>query len=255
MSSTSSGDGSTLALKAPETAAKAARKPTNGWRPAAAKSSAAMGGRMMMPASAARWAIMPAKMTAAVSSVRGTPVMKARSDTAMSPVFSATPMPIMAVSTMPSGAKPMKLRTASVKMRRTPSAFKRLTAVMSEPSLGWTAEMPTRAASHEPASTTPARMTKTVMGSGSRLPTRSMPSSRRAKRAPPGAPAGLASPAVSAAPAAGRVARRRRLTARPAPLPPAPRRADPAWPAARAPPRPRRCARAARSCSWPGWRR
>ncbi len=132
--------------------------------------------------------MMPANTIATVTSLGGAPITMLRTAALTAgPDFSATPTPSMATSTTPSGAKPVKLSTSPVKMRRTPSPFTRLTARI----------MPSSATPFEPAgrgsstatpkypnmpdsSTMPsASSANSVTGCGSRLPSHSTPSRKR----------------------------------------------------------------------------
>jgi hypothetical protein len=74
--------------------------------------------------------MIPAKTTAKVSSGRGAPSTMSRSPAPMRPLPSATAIPSIATSTVPSGAKPVKLPTMFVMIRCSPSIVSRLT--------GWT---------------------------------------------------------------------------------------------------------------------
>ena len=105
------------------------------------------------------------------------------------PDFSATPMPSMATSTTPSGAKPVKLLTMPVKMRRRPSPLSRLTAVIMPSSdrpgapsgRGSSTDRP-MAPNRPDRKTMPIASTANrVTGCGSRLPSHSTPSRKRVK--------------------------------------------------------------------------
>ncbi len=125
-----------------------------------------------MPASAARLARMPTHTTVGVSHAFGAFTTSARIVTPIRPLASATPIPSIATSTVPSGANPVKLRTVSVRMRRMPSVESRFTAASVLPSDGCTACHPNRAPSHEASRVSTAMTAKMVIGSGSRSPAR-----------------------------------------------------------------------------------
>ena len=135
--------------------------------------SAASGGSTTMPASAAIFALTPMNTIAAVSSARGTCVATPRRAAATNPLPSATPIPIMVTSTSPSGANPVKLCTASVNMRCTFAGVSRLTARIGVPSLGCGTCTPSAAAIAETITTIRHSTANSVIGSGSRLPSRS----------------------------------------------------------------------------------
>ena len=123
----------------------------------------------------------PPKTSVAVSKEGGTAATSRLSATVTRPLRSVTPMPMMTTMTRPSGGKLAKFRTISVRTRRIPSPDSRFTDSIVAPVPGWTAETPTAAAIHEMTSTMPAKRANRVIGSGSRLPTRSMTSSARTK--------------------------------------------------------------------------
>ncbi len=123
--------------------------------------------------------MMPANTTVAVSRERGTAPTRARSATDMSPLCSVTPIPITTTITRPSGGNAAKFATACVRIRLSPSADSRFTAVIVSPVPGWTADTFMDAAIHDTAITASASMMNSVMGSGSLLPTRSTMSSAR----------------------------------------------------------------------------
>ncbi len=98
------------------------------------------------------------------------------------PECSATPTPSMATSTVPRGAKLVKLVTISVTRRRRPSAFKSEFTAIHSPSLagrGSATETPSAAAMPLATTTSTQRMANSVTGCGSRLPSHSTLSRKR----------------------------------------------------------------------------
>ena len=146
------------------------------------KSSAAIGGRTMMAASAAMLPMMPTKMMTGMSRLAGARATATFISVSNQPDFSATPTPIMAARTTPSGGKLAKFFTASSMMRTMFSRFSRLTAVMVLPSAGLVAVTPASAHSQEAMRMMAQRMMKMKTGSGSLLPAFSTPSRKRVKR-------------------------------------------------------------------------
>ena len=79
--------------------------PTHGLRPSALNTAAAMTGVKMMPASEARFALMPTIAMTAVTRARGAPRIVLRIRAEIMPVCSTSPMPSIIVRISPSGAK------------------------------------------------------------------------------------------------------------------------------------------------------
>ena len=103
-----------------------------------------------------------------------------------SPERSAMPTPSMATRTVPRGAKPVKLVTRFVPSQRSPSGFSRLTAAMSAAcpglGLGCSTWSPDAAATAEIRAVPRAKIANRVTGWGSRLPSHSTTSRKRANR-------------------------------------------------------------------------
>ena len=110
-----------------ETPANTAAMPASGERPTDMYSAAASGGSTMYPASIPIELMIPRKTIAGVKNRWGTTFMKPLSRAPIIPVFSATPIPSMPVSTTPSGANPMKLLTMLSNAQKRPEAVSRLT--------------------------------------------------------------------------------------------------------------------------------
>ena len=111
----------------------------------------------------------PAKTTVAVSSASGTRVTRTLRPIEMKPVRSATPIPIMTVSTGPRGANSMKLSTAESSIQRTPSKDMRLFTESSTTSpVRWTTSALMPAKMPEATTTMAAITANRVSGSGSR---------------------------------------------------------------------------------------
>lgn len=125
-------------------------------------------------ASEATEPVTPASARAKVR-VRGpTLATMARTRADSRPECSATATPSITVRMTPSGGKSVKFFTASVIIRCSPSAVRRLSTRMVSPVSGWIAVMPRREPTQLVRATTPARMTKSQNGSGSLLPIVSM---------------------------------------------------------------------------------
>src|SRR5690625_2373993 len=127
--------------------------------------------------------MIPPKTSVAVRREGGTALTSLRSATPISPLRSVTPIPMITTITRPRGGKAVKLSTASVNIRRTPSAEKRLTTFTSSPVAGWTAERPRAEAIPEVTTTESASSAKSVIGSGRRFPLLSI-RSRMRRRGP-----------------------------------------------------------------------
>ena len=119
------------------------------------------------------WRALPTgrSRTSAAASARRAPA--GGSTAAMRPLASITPMPSIETSTVPSGAKLVKLVTISTRMRCRPATVSRLIGCMVSPVRGWIASRPVRAAIPETTMITPARMANSVPGCGRALPPRS----------------------------------------------------------------------------------
>ena len=126
--------------------------------------------------------ITPANTTIGVSRRRGADSTSLRSEAAIRPECSATPMPISATSTVPSGAKPVKLVTRLVRMRCRPSRLSRFTALTVLPVVGCCTSRPASEASHDAKMTSSASSANSVAGWGRALPPRSMASRMRSRR-------------------------------------------------------------------------
>lgn len=92
----------------------------------------------------------------------------------MSPLPSAMPIPSMATSTVPRGAKLVKLVTIRVSMRWSPSTVMRLTGLISSPVPGWVTTRSNWAVMAEATTTPRAMRANRVPGCGSAFPTRSI---------------------------------------------------------------------------------
>ena len=145
-------------------------------------SSAAIGGKTIMAASAAVLPIMPMKKMMGIIRARGARLTATFIIVSNQPDFSATPTPIIAPRTTPNGGNVAKFLMASSTMRTKLARLSRLTAVMVSPVAGLTALTPVSAASHEAIKMTTQRMMKMKTGSGSLLPAVSMASRKRLKQ-------------------------------------------------------------------------
>lgn len=133
--------------------------------------------------------ITPAKTIASVTILGEAPSTTPRTAAESTPDFSATPIPSIATNTTPSGAKPVKLVTSPVKMRRIPSASIRLTARIIPSSArpeapagrGSTTARSIQANRPESSTMPKARSANSVTGCGNRLPSHSTPSRKRVK--------------------------------------------------------------------------
>jgi hypothetical protein len=134
------------------------------------------------PTSLAMCESTPAKTTTIVKSLRGAESTTARRVAEMSPLPSATAMPSMATSTVPSGAKPVKFVTREVSIRCSPATVRRLSALTTAFVPGWTTETPSPAVIAESTTTKSARMTNKVAGCGRMFPALSMNPSRRFRK-------------------------------------------------------------------------
>jgi len=96
-----------LALKPPDTPANAAANPAIGCRPTDRKIIAPRGTSRTYPTSLAMLDITPANTITKVNRRRGAAWTSSLREVEIRPLFSATPMPSMATSTVPSGANPV----------------------------------------------------------------------------------------------------------------------------------------------------
>ena len=98
------------------------------------------------------------------------------------PECSATPTPNMATSTVPKGAKPVKLVTILVTRRRSPSALSSEFTAIHSPSFagrGSATDTPRAAAIPLASTTSTHRMANSVTGCGNRFPSHSTLSRKR----------------------------------------------------------------------------
>ena len=169
-------------LKPAEEAAKATMAPTMGLRPTAAKEAAPSGIRMTYTASEAIEPVTPASATMKVSKMGDfTFARAARIAAPMRPEYSATATPSIHTKIKPTGAKLVKLVTASEIICWRYSAVARFSTAIISPVAGSVACIPMAEPIHDETTMTPARTTKSQKGLGSILPTRS-----RVARKPPG---------------------------------------------------------------------
>ena len=118
---------SRFALYPPETPAKAAASPAIGCNPAPRKMMPPSGTSSTYPISLAVFESTPASTITNVSRRFGAESTSSRSAAPIRPLLSMTPMPSIETSTVPSGAKLVKLVTISVRMRCSPAIVARLT--------------------------------------------------------------------------------------------------------------------------------
>jgi hypothetical protein len=109
----------------------------------------------------------------------------------INPLPSATAIPSIATSTVPSGAKPVKFVTSEVRMRCSPCMVSRLSARTTSFVPGCTTDTPIHAVTAERMMTSAARMTNNVAGCGRMFPALSMAPRKRFMRE------SLATPATS----------------------------------------------------------
>ena len=116
-----------LALNPPDTPAKAAAIPANGCLPKLINTTAPKGIKTTYPASDAILDITPAKTTTRVINLLGVLLTSFVKQAPINPDPSATPTPIIATSTVPNGANPVKFVTAEVNIYLIPSGLSKLT--------------------------------------------------------------------------------------------------------------------------------
>ena len=91
----------------------------------------------------------------------------------MRPLFSATPMPSIATSTVPNGAKPVKFTIVFSRIQCSPSLEIRLTGTTTAPSIGLIASSPSLLNTQDSRMSPKAKIANRVAGCGSALPMRS----------------------------------------------------------------------------------
>jgi hypothetical protein len=111
----------------------------------------------------------------------------------MRPLPSAMPIPSIATSTVPSGAKPVKFGTICVSIRCSPVTVIRLTGLISSPVPGCVTTRLNCAVMPDSTTTSSAISANSVPGWGSALPTRSMTVRDRFSQPWAGAAAGFGS--------------------------------------------------------------
>jgi hypothetical protein len=90
------------------------------------------------------------------------------------PLFSATPIPSIATSTVPSGAKPVKFSIVVSRIQCKPSREIRLIGTTADPSVGLTTETPSLLNSQDNTMSPAAKIANKVAGWGRALPIRSI---------------------------------------------------------------------------------
>ncbi len=124
--------------------------------------------------SLAMFDMTPANTITKVKSLRGAACTMSRRVVPIRPLFSATPMPSMATSTVPRGAKPVKLEIVCSRIQCSPSLDTRLMMSIEASSIGLTASSPSLLNSQDRRISPKAKMAKSVAGCGSALPTLSI---------------------------------------------------------------------------------
>jgi hypothetical protein len=135
----------------------------------------------------------PAKTSTNVSSRFGAEMTMSRNAVPIRPLPSAMPMPSIATSTVPSGAKPVKFVTMLVRIRCSPAMDIRFTGRISSPVPGCVTTRSNWAVMPDTTTTSSAMRANSVPGCGSALPTRSMTVRDRLSHPEGGSMAGLGS--------------------------------------------------------------